>query len=208
MKTREKIANCALCLFNEQGVSHISTNHIAIEMDISPGNLYYHFKNKQEIIKQLLIQYQVIIESHLELADQRKPDFEDMWLYLHLTFERIWEYRFIYRDMNSIVSNDTSLKTTFKQIITMKTTTAREILSSLAQQDIMQANARDIAGIANNIALIATFWLSFQAGCGESNRIDDSHFSQGAYQVMSLIIPYLRQPERSLLSELSLEYLN
>lgn len=52
--TRERILDTALDLFNDKGSQQITTNHIAEAMGISPGNLYYHFKNKAHIIREIL----------------------------------------------------------------------------------------------------------------------------------------------------------
>ncbi|MBO0217341.1 helix-turn-helix transcriptional regulator, partial [Vibrio sp. Vb2880] len=53
MKTRDKIVYAALELFNQHGERNITTNHIADHIEISPGNLYYHFRNKQEILREI-----------------------------------------------------------------------------------------------------------------------------------------------------------
>ena len=53
-KTKEKVIETAIIMFNQEGTSSISTNHLAKELGISTGNLYYHFKNKEEIIRAIL----------------------------------------------------------------------------------------------------------------------------------------------------------
>ncbi|HGY0963944.1 TPA: TetR/AcrR family transcriptional regulator, partial [Vibrio cholerae] len=53
MKTKDRIVHAALELFNQQGERNITTNHIAAHIEISPGNLYYHFRNKQEIVRDI-----------------------------------------------------------------------------------------------------------------------------------------------------------
>ena len=65
IKTRERIVQNSLELFNQLGERSVSTNHIAAHMEISPGNLYYHFPNKQAIIALLFSQYEELVDSFL-----------------------------------------------------------------------------------------------------------------------------------------------
>ena len=58
MGTRERIIDAALQMFNENGERAVTTNHIASKLGISPGNLYYHFRNKQAIIANLFDRYE------------------------------------------------------------------------------------------------------------------------------------------------------
>src|SRR3982751_3436190 len=99
-RTRERIVETALQLFNRFGEPHITTADIADEMNISPGNLYYHFRNKDEIIGALYAALERRIAPLLAVPPDRPPGIEDVWLLLHLLFEQMWEYRFFYRDVD------------------------------------------------------------------------------------------------------------
>src|SRR4030095_15189804 len=102
-QTRQRILYASLAMFNAQGEPNVTTNHIADELEISPGNLYYHFRNKDDIVEHLFARYETKMDSVLVSPDERLPGLEDIWLQLHLAFECMWEYRFILRDLVDIV---------------------------------------------------------------------------------------------------------
>ena len=62
VKTRDRIVAESLELFNAQGERNVTTNHIAAHLGMSPGNLYYHFRNKQAIIAELFAQYEAQVD--------------------------------------------------------------------------------------------------------------------------------------------------
>ncbi len=209
MKTRDRILQTSLQLFNECGEPRITTNHIADEMDISPGNLYYHFRNKDEIISLLFQRFERQMETALQAPERRVPDMEDMWLYLHLVFENIWEYRFLYRDLDNILNRNKKLRTHFRRILERKVNTATAICKGLTEAGIMDATPEEIAAIAQNIAVIATYWLNFQGiRAGAAHGGDSANLALGAYQVLALVAPFLKGEARQLVQRLSREYLS
>ena len=115
--TRQRILDCALTMFNTQGEPRVTTNHIADELDISPGNLYYHFRNKDDIIEQLFAGYEARMDTALVVPDGRMAELEDIWLQLHLVFECIWDHRFLYRDLVDILSRNRRLRLRFARIL-------------------------------------------------------------------------------------------
>jgi AcrR family transcriptional regulator len=103
MKTRERILATALRLFNEAGTAPVSTNHIADALGISPGNLYYHFRNKEEIIRALFEQQFARWDEPNTLSDERMPTLADLQQIVRATFVTAWEYRFIYRELIALL---------------------------------------------------------------------------------------------------------
>src|SRR6476646_4292781 len=117
-RTRERILEAALAMFNAQGEPNVTTNHIADELEISPGNLYYHFRNKDDIVEQLFAAYETRMDQALVVPPDRLPNLEDVWLQLHLVFECMWQYRFLYRDLVDILSRNRKLKQRYARILT------------------------------------------------------------------------------------------
>ncbi|TMH04700.1 MAG: TetR/AcrR family transcriptional regulator [Betaproteobacteria bacterium] len=95
-RTRERIVENSLSLFNRDGAPHVTTADIAVEMGISPGNLYYHFRNKDEIAAELFKAFERRLEGLLTAPAGRPGNVEDLWFFLHVLFEAMWDYRFIY----------------------------------------------------------------------------------------------------------------
>jgi AcrR family transcriptional regulator len=210
-RTRERILELSLRLFNDFGEPNVNTTLIAEEMNISPGNLYYHFKNKDDIINCVFQQFEREIDRLLTVPAERTPDVEDAWLFLHVLFELIWKYRFFYRDLNNLLANNRTLELKFKQLLTQKVQVARGLLDGLTRAGELQAGPREVEALATNMVVVATYWLSY------SYVLDPRRFNEpdvvgaalqrGCYQVMALTAPYLSGQSRTLFEQLAAEYL-
>lgn len=205
-RTRERILEAALAMFNAQGEPNVTTNHIADELEISPGNLYYHFRNKDDIVEQLFAVYEARMDQALVVPPDRLPNLEDVWLQLHLVFECMWQYRFLYRDLVDILSRNRKLKQHFSRLLNRSATSATEVLKGLAEAGILRATADEIRASAENVLLVTTFWLNFNAVRGSKPEVSQEDLGQGIYQVMLLLAPFLRDAERLHLNTLAQAY--
>ena len=205
-RTRERILETGLRLFNDFGEPNVTTTVIADELNISPGNLYYHFHSKDEIVNALFGDFEREIGETLAAPARRAPDVEDMWLFLHLLFEAIWKFRFLYRDLDELLSRNRLLEVHFKQILAHKVKTAAQLCEGLVASGAMQASAGEIQALATNMACVATYWLPFEYARDPRRREDGSGLGRGVYQVMSMLAPFLQGGSRQLLQQLSKEY--
>jgi len=205
-QTRERILDTSLAMFNAQGEPNVTTNHIADEIGISPGNLYYHFRNKEDIVEHLFSRYEARIDDALLIPKDRLPNLEDIWLQLHLIFECLWEYRFLYRDLVDILSRSRKLKLRFARIMARASASAVELMQGLARAGVLRASDNEIRALAENVLLIATFWLSFDAVRGGKADAGPEDLGRGIHQVMMLIAPFLREDERTHLNGLARAY--
>ncbi|TKR33395.1 TetR/AcrR family transcriptional regulator [Luteimonas gilva] len=203
-ETRQRILDCSLAMFNAQGEPNVTTNHIADELEISPGNLYYHFRNKDDIIEQLFGSYEQRVDAALTPPAGRLPELEDIWLQLHLVFECIWDYRFLYRDLVDILSRNRRLRIRFARILKRADDSAHQVMRGLSQAGVMRASAAELDAAATNILVIATFWLNYASVRGEKD--EQAAIRTGIVQVMMLLAPFLRDAERVHLNRLTQAY--
>ena len=192
-------------MFNAQGEPNVTTNHIADELEISPGNLYYHFRNKDDIIEQLFARFEERMDSALAAPEGRLPGLEDIWMQLHLVFEAIWDYRFLYRDLVEILSRNRRLRLRFARILRRADEQAHAVMRGLSQAGVMRASSDELAATATNVLVIATFWLNYASVRGD--RDEHESIRHGIVQVMMVVSPFLRDAERVHLDNLTGQYL-
>ena len=204
--TRQVILDTSLALFNRHGEVNVTTNQIADELDISPGNLHYHFKKKREIVAGLFNTFnsemaEVLIDPH-----GRVLELEDLWLYLHLLFETIGRYRFIYRDINDLLERYERLQAPFSRLIARQRQTVTSYCNSLAAAGIMEIDKLGLMALVDHIVMTITFWIPFSDIDPACNESGGDVLARAIYQVISLAIPFIREPERSMARSLALRY--
>lgn len=205
-RTRERILEISLGLFNDFGEPNVTTTVIADEMNISPGNLYYHFHSKDEIVNALFADYERDIDKLFGAVGRRSAGVEDIWLFLHLLFEIIWRYRFLYRDLSDLLTKNRLLEVHIGRILEQKVKAATVVCEALVESGEMQATAGEIRALATNMAALATCWLSFEYARNPRGGFESTRLEQGVYQVMAMLSPFLVGDARRLLDRLSSEY--
>ena len=145
-RTRERILETSLALFNRRGAPHVTTADIAGEMNISPGNLYYHFPNKDAIVGELFRAFESRLQPLLADPGGRQIDVEDFWLWLHLLFELMGQYRFLYRDLDELAARDPVVGMRFGRMLRQGGATVVELCRGMVAAGIRPLAARSGAG--------------------------------------------------------------
>jgi AcrR family transcriptional regulator len=204
-RTAERILEVTLALFNRFGEPNVSTTLISAELGISPGNLYYHYPAKDELINSLFDRYERSLSDLLRAADE-VSNIEDAWLFFHMLFELIWDYRFLYRDLNDLLSKNRKLETHFQFVLKDKSKAVRKVLDGLARGSAMQIDARSTEPVATAMVVVLTYWLSFEYVRDPRNALEPESAGaallRGAFHVLSLLSPYLEAAQRDHLHSL------
>ena len=201
-RTAERILASALGLFNRFGEPNVATTMVAADLGISPGNLYYHYPGKEDIVNHLFGQYLDDLQALL-LAAQDVKDLEDAWFFMHSLFELVWRYRFLYRDLNDLLSKYRQLEQQVKQVLADKHTAFLTMLKRLGDQDWLTQSPTERDSSATQMLVMLTWWLSYEYVRDPRHALEDANaqggVSRGAQQVLGLLLPYLQaQPKAQL----------
>ena len=201
-QTAERIVASALGLFNRFGEPNVAATMVAADLGISPGNLYYHYPGKEDIVNHLFGQYLNDLQALLP-ASQDVKDLEDAWFFMHSLFELVWRYRFLYRDLNDLLSKYRQLEQQVKQVLANKHAAFLTLLKRMTDQGLLTQNTTERDSSATQMLVMLTWWLSYEYVRDPRHALEDANaqggVSRGAQQVLGLLLPYLQaQPKAQL----------
>ena len=206
-RTRQRILDITLGLYNALGEPKVSTSLIAAELGISAGNLHYHFRKKDELSSALLEQFVSDLDALLPPSGWRADNVEDVWFLLHLILEALWRYRFLFRDLSGFMARDRRAGARLATVFERAVQASRGICLGLAERDLMVATGSEIDALSTNIAVVALYWLSFESARHPRQDATGVGMARGVYQVLMLVAPFLKPEGRFHLEKLAQEYL-
>ena len=193
-KTKTRVLSTALGLFNNEGESQVSAVDVASVMGISPGNLYYHYKGKDEIILALFEDFEEEIRMVLSSPITEPLNLKDNWVYLYIIFEEIYDFRFFYRNMSELLTRIPDLRSRFARILALKETTVFSMLSTLEEGGYLAFEDGEKAALAGRLAQHFTFWLQYH-DLRHGTTPPKSLIDQGVFMTLIQITPYWTEGE-------------
>jgi hypothetical protein len=122
-------------------------------------------------------------------------DIEDAWFFLHSLFERVWNHRFLYRDLNNLLSGNRHLEMHFHAVLTRKTHAFRQMLESLAAAGLMRIDPDSIETLSASMSVMVTYWLSYEYVRDPRHAMEPANaglaLTRGAQHVLALLTPYM-----------------
>jgi len=190
MSNKTRILEVALKLFNEQGSMQVSTNHIAAEAGISPGNLYYHFHNKEEIILALFQKMIPEWDANLGKMEYVKDGLAHIEKLLGTLYEVIWDYRFIHRELSPLLQTYPSVRELCIPMLRLRLDEIRGLIQHLQVDGLLATEqASRLDSLANSMLFIPLFWLNYLDAIGETPN--EKNINKGIDMMRDIIAPHL-----------------
>ena len=190
-QTRVRILEAARRLFNEQGTAAVSTNHVAAGAGLSPGNLYYHFADKQEIIRALHDRYVASHEGLWEQAEGETASMAGLRANLARAMDLAWEYRFFERERLALIRADPQLLARYRDAYRRRLGQWLDFGKQLVDRGEIRPPRppATIGDLAVAVWLIGESWLPFLEVTGDP--LDPAQVARGSDLVMAVLRPYL-----------------
>lgn len=191
MKTREKIIQASIALFNEHGERNVTTNHIAAHLGISPGNLYYHFRNKEDIILSIYEEYarNLLLETFPVISPDVKP-LDAIIMYMDTVFQAMSKFRFFYANLPVLLSKNPLLREKYVEVQHFISGRVSDMMVALRDADMINFSDEELPDLVSILRIVNTFWLSFYQTQNMDTEIDASVFYEGVIKILAIIRPY------------------
>ena len=194
-----------MLLFNEKGEPRTTTNEIANEVDISPGNLHYHFRKKEHIVEALLDAFQADAQQILQPPNVEGVSLDDFWVFLHSLLECTAAYRFLFRDIEALADTYPRAGRVLGKFAKGLQGVFEIYLRELARGRYLSLSDSDATLVGRNLAVIALFSERFDGLAGHVKSADDSALSI-AGSILSLLKPFTSGDAAEHMSELASHY--
>ena len=194
MKTKDKIIETARELFNEKGTGQVSTNHIAEQAGISPGNLYYHFRNKADIIHAIFEQLTAYGFDEYQKVLQQYPagTLESMEKTFAMIQEFNWRYRFFKRELTALIMADPQLRLRFNEVNQMQLGVIHQSIQQAMEQGLLRLlDDRTLSLLTEEVWLVTLFWLNYLEVGGE--EVHEQSLARGSEMLRNIMVNYLAE---------------
>ena len=206
MRTREKILQTARRMFNEHGIENTSAKMIAAEMEISDGNLRYHFRTKEDLVYGLYMQLVEGFNRQFTPYDQDEfPRLWEIYQTLQSVYSRLYEHRYLMADFMAIMRKYPKIEQHYRALIQQRKQQFRQVLQALMSMGILKADVpqQQYEQMIEQFYVLSDAWIGhaevFLKEAGPEQKVQ--HYVNLAF---SLTAPYLtekgRQEYESLLS--------
>ena len=189
MTTKNKIIETSVKLFNEKGCLNTSTRHIAQELNISVGNLYYHYKNKEEILIEIFLQYLKIVFKEITSLNHSQDEIFLLKNFLLDNIEADVKYRFLHLELNLLVITFPSFKKIMQEQLQNEIILIKKLIQhQISYGYIKKLEEEEIDFLVSNSWIIACNNLSYW------NLLSDdivANSKNGSLNMFYLIKPYL-----------------
>lgn len=190
-KTKRQILDAALKLFNEQGLSQVSLRAIADEIKISPGNLTYHFKRREEIVEVLYYEFVAVVDERFGRIEPGAVNLSLIFELITILTETRLRYRFLMRDFTALVAENPSIKKHYALILKKRREQSLFFFEKLVAQKVLRPAElpNEYHFLYERIQILGNFWIT--SAIMQGDKLTSDTVRRNFEMIVQIIYPYL-----------------
>lgn len=189
---RERVVEAAIELMNARG-SMIGTTQIAEHLGISPGNLYYHFRNMQAIVHEILLRLHDELGDALALRPDEIVDVERLVGYYANGARVLWHYRFMVSSALELTTGNTELESDYRKFTLAGIDWINRIIRNVVRHHPgpVSASARECRNLAENMWVLWNGWPRHAEHYRVDARASPVAIAHGLELIAMTLAPYV-----------------
>lgn len=199
-KTRDRVLEASLGLFNARGVRSVTTAEIARTVGINEGNLYYYFQKKEQLVTALFEAFEAEIRTTAAGNVQRPDDPAEYIAYLRGWFATAWRYRFVQRDTAALFEMAPGLRERAAAMIADAEAASRRVLEQQVASGLLSVEPAMLEPLLANAWIVSSHWIDYLDLRHRAGDLGPAHLDWGFRQVLALFLPYLSEDMRGWLA--------
>jgi len=189
--TKDRILGAALELFNARGESGVTTAQIARELDISEGNLWYHFRTKRDLVNALFARMESAIDDVLARPAGPAAPLAHFAEYTRRSVETLWTFRFLFRDHTVLLREDPERQARNAAFTERSVKYVARILEGMMEAGLLRIERDQLPGVATNAWIVGRYWIDFLEAHGKEPAASEAHVKGALAQMAILLRPYM-----------------
>lgn len=161
-KTKRRILDVSLELFNQHGIANVSQRKITTTLQISPGNLTYHFKKKEELYEVLYFEFIHFIEEEVKQFLKEEINLKGTFQLMKRWFDLMYQYRFIFVDVTNLMQQSQEVMDNYQQFVEVRKSVFLKIITTLEEAKILRKEelTNEYLDLYHRLHIISDFYLS------------------------------------------------
>ena len=190
--TKKKILDTSRLLFNELGYSQVTIRMIALKLNMSSGNLNYHFKKREDILEALYFEMVLEFDERIRRLDNQTASLQMIKEEMKTSMERMVLYQFFWTDLYNLLMLNNKIKTHFEKAYQDRKQGTRFLFRMMIGDNLLNKEAFDneYEFLTERMISFSNTWL-YASSLYKNERITESYIDNQSNILLSMLYPYL-----------------
>jgi len=207
--TKQRILDASRKMFNEKGYSQVTIRMIALELEMSSGNLNYHFKKREDILEALYFEMAEAFDNRIEALNGQAISIEYMQLEIQDSLKKMLKYRFFWTDLYNLLKLSKKINTHFNKVRKERIKGYQLVFESLIRQGALKKPSfeNEYLFLIERMIHYSNTCL-YASGLYEKKGKRSTFIEDSSFHLLAMLFPYFLIGGRRVFKRIYLGYLS